>query len=100
MVPQLEAFRLANELEASKGNDRELDADIAIACYKDNDHEDNREHTHARRVRPSDGEQIGTYWVSSFSGISLHKAPPFSSDKLLKAMALFMLKYNGDIKIR
>lgn len=83
---------LADELEADRGANRELDARVAVALYDDSGHADARDNTTARLPSASDGCAAGTYWISSFSGLSLRTAPDYTSDRTLKRLALAALR--------
>lgn len=83
---------LADELEADRGANRNLDARVAVALYDGGGHADARENTAARLPSASDGCAAGTYWISSFSGLSLRTAPDYTSDRTLKRLALAALR--------
>ena len=84
---------LAQELEADRGANRELDARVAVALYDDSGHADARDNTTARLPTASDGCTPGTYWISAFSGLALRTAPDYTSDRTLKRLALAALRY-------
>lgn len=87
---------IVERLRSSKGYDRNLNAEITVALYEDGGHEDARDNTRARLPSKSDECAPGTYWISSFSGLSLRTAPDFTSDPTLKRLALAALERNAD----
>jgi hypothetical protein len=89
--PAADAARLAAELRDCKTLDRNLDARVAVVLYSDTGHADPRDNTHARLPSKSDECAPGTYWISSFSGLSLRAAPGFTGDKLLRDLAVAAL---------
>ena len=93
-APQLHR-QLIEELKATKGYDRMLDAKVHTAIYHDVDPEDPSNNTYPRIISRRDNEEWhrehGYYYVRAFSGISMEEAPHYSSDKTLKRMAIFVL---------
>lgn len=87
----MEPNALRHSLARCKTIDRQLDARIAVRLYRDNEHGDDRDNTYARLPSPSDECAEGTYWISSFSGLSLRTAPAFTGDRLLKQIAMTAL---------
>lgn len=86
------ADELADELEADRGFNRNLDARIAVALYSDSNRSDPKDNTYARLPSKSDECSPGTYWISAFSGLSLRTAPDYTSDPTLKRLALAALR--------
>jgi len=86
-------MNLADELDASRSIDRDLDARIAVALYKDAENSDSMDNTYARLPSKHDGCTPGTYWISAFSGLSLRTAPGFTGDRLLKQIAIGALRH-------
>lgn len=84
--------QLAARVEASKGNDRPLDAEVSVALYSDTGHSDPRDNTYARLTRAYDKCAAGTYWISAFSGLSLRTSPAWTSDPTLKRLAAAALR--------
>lgn len=80
------AVRAAN----GSGEDRELDAEIAIELFDGGaDHlDDPRDVTRARKVLISHGARPGNFEVVGFSGVSLRAAPAFTTsvDAVLSIM--------------
>lgn len=91
---------LADALAASKGVDRTLDIHVAIALYRDKEHEDVTHHSFAALCQDKPDHNNGYYAIHAFSGISVKQAPHFSSDKLLRRLAIFSLRHDGDIRER
>ena len=89
---------LANALEVSKSIDRDLDIATSVALYRDTGHSDDRDNTYAGTCYEQSDHNNGYYEVRAFSGNSVRRAPHFSSDKLLRRIAIFTLRHDDDVR--
>ena len=77
-MTNLNALRdLEKRLAEAKGPDREIDALMAVALLKPEQHADDL--IYYRRVEPSDDCAAGTYWRKSRSGLSLQTSETYTA---------------------